>query len=88
MLFSRVANVELGASENRTLITGLHTIRDVSCLSCGLKLGWTYVRAFEQDQKYKENKTILERAVLEKNVGAGSDGVPHDSSDDDDDEDE
>ena len=85
ILFARVVNVVKADRVDRNLITGLHTIEDARCASCGLNLGWTYVRAFETDQKYKENKTILERARC---VKIGTHTGYADSSDDDDDDDD
>lgn len=52
--------------ENRQLMTGLHTVADISCSGCGSVLGWKYERAYEASQRYKENKFILEKARLVK----------------------
>lgn len=62
------------------MTTGNHTVRDIYCVKCGETLGWKYVcrsfcffvvsnssvqdRAYEQSQKYKEGKYILERNLL------------------------
>lgn len=73
-----------GPREDRILMTGLHTVRDVYCTQCHLPLGWTYVRtlaagssvaspsplccvqdeAFEQSQKYKEGKFVIEKVRM------------------------
>ena len=34
----------------------MHTVADVSCAQCNTMLGWVYVRAEAEDQKYKEGK--------------------------------
>jgi hypothetical protein len=34
--------------------TGQHIVSDVFCAECNSKLGWYYVRAEEEAQKYKE----------------------------------
>ncbi|KAF1840322.1 yippee-domain-containing protein, partial [Cucurbitaria berberidis CBS 394.84] len=44
----------------RQLVTGAHTVSDISCRSCGVVLGWKYVEAEEDSQKYKVGKFILE----------------------------
>ena len=44
----------------RQLVTGAHTVSDVSCAFCGNVLGWKYVDAEEESQKYKVGKFILE----------------------------
>lgn len=44
----------------RQLVTGAHTVSDVSCAFCGQVLGWKYVAAEEELQRYKVGKFILE----------------------------
>ncbi|MCJ1281694.1 hypothetical protein MMC26_001016 [Xylographa opegraphella] len=44
----------------RQLVTGAHTVSDVSCAFCGNMLGWKYVDAEEESQRYKVGKFILE----------------------------
>ncbi|KAL1866930.1 hypothetical protein Plec18167_008862 [Paecilomyces lecythidis] len=44
----------------RQLVTGAHTVSDISCLLCGSILGWKYVAAEEESQRYKVGKFILE----------------------------
>ena len=44
----------------RQLVTGAHTVSDVSCAFCGGVLGWKYVAAEEESQRYKVGKFILE----------------------------
>ncbi|RIB03531.1 yippee zinc-binding/DNA-binding /Mis18, centromere assembly-domain-containing protein [Gigaspora rosea] len=65
-LFNAVENVCLGQKEDRTLITGVHTVKDISCIGCNTVIGWKYVHAFQEDQKYKENKYIVEKAMILK----------------------
>ncbi|KAM7192979.1 protein yippee-like [Rhypophila sp. PSN 637] len=55
-----LVNVHVGRPENRQLVTGQHVVADISCIVCGSKLGWKYVDAREQAQKYKVGKFILE----------------------------
>ena len=55
-------NVDVGETEDRVLMTGLHTVADIFCVSCHSRLGWKYVEAFEPSQKYKEGKFIVEKS--------------------------
>jgi hypothetical protein len=41
-------------------VTGQHIVSDISCQVCGSTLGWKYVEASEESQKYKVGKFILE----------------------------
>jgi hypothetical protein len=59
-------NVRIGTPEERLLATGLHTVADVSCLSCGQYVGWKYIAARNQTQKYKVGKFILETGRVVK----------------------
>ncbi|XP_062209002.1 protein yippee-like [Phragmites australis] len=63
-LFNKVINVTVGVKEDRMMITGMHTISDISCVGCGCTVGWKYEVAHEKSQKYKEGKYILERYML------------------------
>ena len=65
-LFSDVVNVNSGPTENRLLLTGLHVVADIYCNGCETRLGWKYVEAFEESQKYKEGRFILEKAMIIK----------------------
>jgi hypothetical protein len=57
-------NVVMGSKEDRILITGLHTVADVTCLACSAQIGWKYLHAMEPSQKYKEGAYIIERGML------------------------
>lgn len=37
---------------------------DISCKRCQTLIGWTYARAYEPSQKYKEGKFIIEKINL------------------------
>lgn len=62
----------------RQLVTGLHTVSDVSCSFCATLLGWKYEGAEEEGQRYKVGKFILEtrriRAESCWEMGAGGGG--------------
>lgn len=70
-LFDKVVNVTTGPSEDSVMTTGMHTIRVIYCIDCHENLGWRYEVAFEEDQKYKEGKFILEEALIAKQVADG-----------------
>ena len=63
-LFDQCVNVNLGPAEERRLITGLHTVCDIYCKRCKTLVGWTYQKAYESNQKYKEGKFIVEKINL------------------------
>jgi len=65
-LFERACNVEPSIMEDRALMTGLHTVADLSCIRCHSYVGWFYVWAQESSQQYKIDKVILEKAQLKK----------------------
>lgn len=68
-LFNKVVNIRLSSVQDRVMLTGRHFVRDVFCKKCSAKLGWFYEFATEEDQKYKENKVILERALIMESEG-------------------
>lgn len=65
---ANLVNVAVGRPEPRALVTGAHVVADITCATCGVKIGWKYVDAREQAQKYKVGKFILEteRVVLHR----------------------
>lgn len=63
-LFDHCVNVRIGPAEDRLLITGLHSVSDIFCKRCKALVGWTYSRAYENSQKYKEGKFIVEKINL------------------------
>ncbi|KAL5484445.1 hypothetical protein EMCRGX_G020950 [Ephydatia muelleri] len=63
-LFNKVVNLSFSELEYRIMLTGRHIVRDVSCKSCGTRLGWIYEYATEESQRYKEGRVILERALI------------------------
>jgi len=65
-LFANVINVFMGPESEKTMMTGVHIVSDVYCKQCSMVIGWTYVKAYEDDQKYKEGKFIIEKAYLAK----------------------
>ncbi|KZZ91068.1 yippee family protein [Moelleriella libera RCEF 2490] len=53
-------NIRVGRNEDRHLSTGWHVVADICCATCSKKVGWKYVDAKEESQKYKIGKFILE----------------------------
>mmetsp|Transcript_11679 Transcript_11679/g.35237 ORF Transcript_11679/g.35237 Transcript_11679/m.35237 type:complete len:119 (-) Transcript_11679:37-393(-) len=64
LLFNQVVNVTAGPLEDSVMTTGLHTIRCLYCVVCQERVGWKYEVAFEEDQKYKEGRFILEEELI------------------------
>lgn len=63
-LFRYVVNVSEGPEKEKQMTTGKHTITTVFCCQCDTEVGWRYIKAYEDDQKYKEGACILEKALL------------------------
>ncbi|ESR65024.1 protein yippee-like [Citrus sinensis] len=63
-LFNSAVNITVGASEERLMLSGMHTVADIFCCSCGQIVGWKYESAREKSQKYKEGKFVLERGRI------------------------
>ena len=59
----------MGKPQPRQLVTGAHTVSDISCATCGIVLGWKYVEASEESQRYKVGKYILETKRVVKSSG-------------------
>ena len=68
-LFNDVINVTCGPEVEKILLTGLHSVSDICCENCRTTLGWKYAKAFEDRQKYKEGKFIIEMAHMLKENG-------------------
>merc|ERR1712156_82538 len=79
-LFNRVVNLNYSETQDRIMLTGRHIVRDVTCKKCNTKLGWVYEFATEDQQKYKEGRVILERALVTEMDGLDGDLAPDDSS--------
>ncbi|KAL4998100.1 yippee zinc-binding/DNA-binding /Mis18, centromere assembly-domain-containing protein [Aspergillus recurvatus] len=85
-------NTLLQSPVSRNLVTGAHTVSDIECVLCRSVLGWKYIKAEEQSQKYKVGKFILETNKIIKTsawdpaFGANltrSTGIEFDSQDED-----
>ena len=62
----QVVNLNYSEVMDRVMLTGRHMVRDVFCKNCDAKLGWMYEFATEDNQRYKEGRVILERALVQE----------------------
>jgi hypothetical protein len=63
-LFDAVVNVTESEPSERNMTTGRHVVRDIHCRQCKETVGWKYDKAYENSEKYKEGKFILEAELL------------------------
>mmetsp|Transcript_22170 Transcript_22170/g.37885 ORF Transcript_22170/g.37885 Transcript_22170/m.37885 type:complete len:163 (+) Transcript_22170:163-651(+) len=63
-LFHNTCNTTGGPHEQRMMTTGKHIVCDLYCQECSTCVGWQYVFAFEESQKYKTGMCVLERAII------------------------
>ena len=64
----QLPNTFQNKSISRNLVTGQHVVSDICCAICGSILGWKYVEASEESQKYKVGKFILETKRIRMSV--------------------
>jgi RNase P subunit RPR2 len=77
VLCQDVVNVQMGDAVEKDLITGKHTVRDLTCSKCKHRLGWMYEKASEESQKYKEGKSVLELPLVnERAIQVGDEHLP------------
>lgn len=55
-------------THQQTLSTGTYTLEDVRCRACRAPLGWRYLTAAADDQKYKEGACLLQQAALQLHI--------------------
>ncbi|KAF2746884.1 hypothetical protein M011DRAFT_468168 [Sporormia fimetaria CBS 119925] len=55
--------------EPRTLATGPHVVSNVHCATCGRMVGWKYISAEKESQRYKVGMYILEVERVGRWVG-------------------
>lgn len=66
------SNVSLGERQVWLMRTGAHTVRETHCLGCGAYVGWKFVTAHEEQERWKEGAYVVERgAVLVHSVFEG-----------------
>jgi hypothetical protein len=65
LLFRRGINIDhIGPHRRETLSTGTYLLVDVVCRLCRCKLGWRYLEAEKEDQKYKVQCVLLKEQDL------------------------
>ncbi|KAI8991631.1 yippee zinc-binding/DNA-binding /Mis18, centromere assembly-domain-containing protein [Mycotypha africana] len=67
-LVNKVLNITVGHLEQRMLMTGIHTVADLFCSICQMRIGWRYIKSPTLQQKYKEGRYLIEktRVIKEK----------------------
>jgi len=65
-LFEKAVNVVRGPAESRILVSGAHKVADLRCTMCNNLLGWIYLHAKDQNQKYKEGRILFEKSRLSR----------------------
>lgn len=58
------------------LMTGLHSVCDITCKRCKTLVGWTYLKCYEPSQRYKERKFIIEKMFIHMEDNPNYDGIP------------
>jgi hypothetical protein len=66
---SSLPNTTLSRPDARQLVTGAHTVADISCAVCATTLGWKYLAADQDAQRYKVGNFILETKRVVKADG-------------------
>lgn len=69
-LVSRCFNFYFGPAEEKELMTGKHIVRDAFCSNCDSYFGWTYDFAYEDKERYKVSRFVVERQLLQA-IAAG-----------------
>ncbi|ORY37421.1 yippee-like protein, partial [Rhizoclosmatium globosum] len=59
-LFRSMYNTIMTEPVKRSMTTGEHVVSDLKCSGCEETIGWKYLKAYNQSQKYKEGCFILE----------------------------
>ncbi|KAG2325664.1 hypothetical protein Bca52824_008394 [Brassica carinata] len=62
-------NISIGNKEDRMMITGLHTLTDISCVGCGPNVGWKCIKIVKSVKLMKTIKT--KRKDLKNNYSVG-----------------
>lgn len=61
----KATNVIKAEPESRTLLSGMHKISNLHCRVCNQLLGWEYIEAQPESQKYKEVRCQLKKKNLQ-----------------------
>jgi len=63
-LIDKVVNTKQGELEKRHMLTGTYTVCDTLCRICNKYIGWQYLTAEDQSEKYKEQKHVIETSCI------------------------
>jgi hypothetical protein len=63
---ANIINVIEGAIVNKHFISGHYIIQDIFCTLCFQCVGWKYIKALEEDNKFKENNYVIEFCKVKK----------------------
>lgn len=63
-------NVTLAAPAIQLMVTGVHTVQDISCVLCATRIGWKILIAHDWSEKWKEGKFLLELERLQREQGS------------------
>lgn len=68
-LVENMINIMTGKDEDRQLMTGIHTVADISCRICQTKIGWKYIKTPKESERYKLGKCVVEKSrVIKENL--------------------
>lgn len=62
--YRNTINTTQGESEDRLLLTGLHTVAELTCVACSTAVGWTYVAAADPKNANKVGTSVLEKCRI------------------------
>ncbi|KAL4206971.1 Yippee/Mis18, partial [Rhizopus microsporus] len=65
-LVENMINIMTGKDEDRQLMTGIHTVADISCRICQTKIGWKYIKTPKESERYKLGKCVVEKSRVIK----------------------
>ncbi|KAF8893305.1 hypothetical protein BD779DRAFT_1669637 [Infundibulicybe gibba] len=63
-LFTETYNVKLSRPAVQLMVTGAHTMQEITCVACSAYLGWKIVRAHDLSERWKEGHCLLELESL------------------------
>jgi len=67
----RSYNVRFAPPTVQLMLSGAHTIQEISCLVCDQYLGWKFVRAHQETEGWKDGYYLLELEHLKGSNDAG-----------------
>ncbi|KAF8630673.1 hypothetical protein AX15_002819 [Amanita polypyramis BW_CC] len=63
-LFTETYNVKFSRPSVQLMVTGAHTMQEITCSQCSTYLGWKIIRAHEHPERWKEGLCLLELECL------------------------